>query len=120
MPAGERVPSGTMDRLRPAGRQDRAAGDAASCPSGISGIVLVGDFGAKSQRALGVRPFPSKLGDLARYRHAEAGHDVHDLASDLGLPCGWSPRVEAATDQLFLLCKSIHTRIRGFRAINRL
>ena len=64
--------------------------------------------------------FALSRGAPAGHRHAEAGHDVHDLASDLGLSCGRSPRVEAATDQLFLLCKSIHTRIRGFRAINRL
>jgi len=38
------------------------------------------------------------------HRHAEAGHDVDDLAGDggLGLLCRQTPGVKAATDQLFV------------------
>jgi hypothetical protein len=45
--------------------------------------------------------FALSRGAPAGRRHAEAGHDVHDLASDLGLLCRQSPGVKAAPKQLF-------------------
>ena len=69
------------------------------------------DSGAVKWGVGGVRPFPQSSGAPAGNRHAEAGHDVHDLASDLGLPCGRSPRVEAATNQLWLFP--------GFRVVSQ-
>jgi hypothetical protein len=44
--------------------------------------------------------FALSRGAPAGHRHAEAGHDVHDLASDLVLLSRQSPGVEAAPKQL--------------------
>jgi hypothetical protein len=51
-----------------------------------------------------ISPFSAAVRRPAGDRHAEAGHDVDDFAGDssLGLLCGQTPRVKAATDHFFV------------------
>jgi hypothetical protein len=74
----------------------------------------------RNQGVGGFRPFPQGSGDAAGHRHAEAGHDVDDLAGDLGLGllCRQTPGVEAATDQFFVP-EHRHLRQRALSVIDR-
>ena len=58
----------------------------------------------RNQRLGGFRPFPPRSGDSAGDRHAEAGHDVDDLAGDfgLGLLCRQTSGIKAVTYDLCL------------------
>jgi hypothetical protein len=62
--------------------------------------------------------FALSRGAPAGRRHAEAGHDVHDLASDLGLLSRQSPGVKAAPKQLFEP-EQRHLRQRALAVVNR-
>jgi hypothetical protein len=62
--------------------------------------------------------FALSRGAPAGHRHAEAGHDVHDLASDLVLLSRQSPGVEAAPKQLFEP-EQRHLRQRALYVVNR-
>ena len=62
--------------------------------------------------------FALSRGAPAGRRHAEAGHDVHDLASDLVLLCRQSPGVKAAPKQLFEP-EQRHLRQRALAVVNR-
>jgi hypothetical protein len=62
--------------------------------------------------------FALSRGAPAGHRHAEAGHDVHDLASDLVLLCRQSPGVKAAPKQLFEP-EQRHLRQRALAVVNR-